>query len=98
MDGRGAAHLVVTGRAVAAISPVSVRTHRERGITLVSPATGQRIQWAAHGQVFAASVDPVFSPDGRRLAYTKTRDDFSSDVYLVAIGADGKPAGEKTLN
>jgi dipeptidyl aminopeptidase/acylaminoacyl peptidase len=27
-----------------AISPVSVRTHRERGITLVSPATGQRIE------------------------------------------------------
>jgi Tol biopolymer transport system component len=39
----------------------------------------------------------VFSPDGRRLAYTKTRDDFSSDVYLVAVGADGKPAGAPTL-
>jgi len=76
-----------------AISPVSVRTHRERGITLVSPATGQRIEWAAIDPVFAASVDPVFSPDGGRLAYTKMRDDFSSDVYLVAVGADGRPAG-----
>jgi serine/threonine protein kinase len=80
-----------------AISPVSVRTHRERGITLVSPTTGQRIEWAAIDKVFAASVDPAFSPDGSRLAYTKTRDDFSSDVYLVAVGADGKPAGTPTL-
>ncbi len=80
-----------------AISPVSVRTHRERGITLVSPATGQRIEWAAIDTTFAVSVDPVFSPDGRRLAYTKTRDDFSSDVYLVAIGADGKPGGAPML-
>jgi len=80
-----------------AISPVSVRTHRERGITLVSPATGERIEWAAIDKVFAAAVDPVFSPDGRRLAYTKTRDDFSSDVYLVGVGADGRPAGEPTM-
>jgi serine/threonine protein kinase len=80
-----------------AFSPVSVRLHRERGITLVSPATGQRIEWASIDKVFAASVDPVFSPDGGRLAYTKTRDDFSSDVYLVAVGADGRPAGAPAL-
>jgi len=80
-----------------AISPVSVRSARERGITLVSPATGRRIDWAAIDKTFAASVDPVFSPDGSRLAYTKTRDDFSSDVYLVAVGADGRPGGAPAL-
>jgi eukaryotic-like serine/threonine-protein kinase len=80
-----------------AISPVSVRSARDRGITLVSPATGRQIDWAAIDKTFAASVDPVFSPDGSRLAYTKTRDDFSSDVYLVAVGADGKPGGTPTL-
>ncbi len=80
-----------------ALSPVSVRSARERGITLVSAATGQQIDWAALDKTFAASVDPVFSPDGRRLAYTKTRGDFSSDVYLVAVGADGKPGGAPTL-
>jgi Tol biopolymer transport system component/serine/threonine protein kinase len=80
-----------------AISPVSVRTHRERGITLVSPGTGQRVDWAAIDATFAASVDPVFSPDGQRIAYTKTRGDFSSEVYLVAVTADGKPGGAPTL-
>jgi Tol biopolymer transport system component len=80
-----------------AFSPVSVRTHRERGITLVSPATGRRVDWATIDATFAASVDPVFSPDGRRLAYTKTRDDFSSDVYLVTVGDDGRPGGPPAL-
>ena len=80
-----------------AFSPVSVRTHRERGITLLSPATGRQVDWAAIDPTFAASVDPVFSPDGRRLAYTKTRGDFSSDVYLVTVGADGRPGGPPAL-
>ena len=80
-----------------ALSPVSVRTHRERGITLVSPATGRQVDWAALDKTFAASVDPVFSPDGRRLAYTKTRDDFSSDVYLVTVTPDGRPGGPPSL-
>ena len=39
------------------------------------------------------SADPIFSPDGTRLAYTRTREDFSSEVYLAAVGADGKPGG-----
>ena len=80
-----------------AVSPVSVRTHRERGITLVSPGTGQQVDWTALDPTFAASVDPVFSPDGQRIAYTKTRGDFSSDVYLVAVTADGKPGGAPEL-
>ena len=80
-----------------AISPVSVRSHRERGITLVSPATGETVEWKTIDPAFAGSTDPDFSPDGQRLAYTRTRDDFSSDLYLARVGADGKPIGPPEL-
>jgi Tol biopolymer transport system component/tRNA A-37 threonylcarbamoyl transferase component Bud32 len=80
-----------------ALSPVSFRAHRERGITLVSPATGERIEWASIDKRFAGSTDPVFSPDGTRLAYTRTRDDFSAEVYLAPVNADGRPGGPPTL-
>ena len=80
-----------------AISPVSVRSHRERGITLVSPATGEIIEWTTIDKDFAGSADPVFSPDGKRVAYTRTRDDFSSDLYLATVGTDGKPIGPPVL-
>ena len=80
-----------------AISPVSVRSHRERGITIVSPATGEVIEWTTIDKAFAGSADPIFSPDGKRLAYTRTRDDFSSDLYLATVGPDGKPIGPPVL-
>ena len=80
-----------------AISPVSVRSHRERGITIVSPATGEVIEWTTIDKSFAGSADPIFSPDGKRLAYTRTRDDFSSDLYLATVGPDGKPIGPPVL-
>ena len=79
-----------------ALSPVSVRTHRERGITLVSPATGHQVEWVGLDPAFTASDNPIFSPDGRRIAYTKFRDDFSSDVFVAKVGADGRPAGPPT--
>jgi serine/threonine protein kinase len=80
------------GRFVA-ISPVSVRQHNERGITLVSPLTGEQIAWATIDPVYKGSADPIFSPDGSQIAYTRTREDFSSEVYLAPVGADGKPSG-----
>ena len=76
-----------------ALSPVSVRVHRERGITLVSPGTGRQVEWVGLDPAFTASENPVFSPDGQRIAYTKFRDDFSSDVFVARVGADGRPAG-----
>jgi hypothetical protein len=63
----------------------------------VSPATGEIVEWKTIDPAFAGSTDPVFSPDGQRLAYTRTRDDFSSDLYLARVGADGKPIGPPEL-
>jgi serine/threonine protein kinase/Tol biopolymer transport system component len=79
-----------------ALSPVTVRTHRERGITLVEPATSRQVDWAALEPAYAASENPIFSPDGRRLAFTKMRDDFSADVFVAEVDADGRPVGSPT--
>jgi eukaryotic-like serine/threonine-protein kinase len=84
------------GRWLAA-SPVSARFHRERGITLIAPTTGEQIAWASIDPAFAGSTDPIFSPDGGRIAYTRMREDFSAEVYIAAVGADGKPAGAPVL-
>jgi len=79
-----------------ALSPVSTRTHRERGITLVEPATNKQVEWAGLEPAYAASENPIFSRDGRRIAFTKMRDDFSSDVFVADVEADGRPAGPPT--
>ena len=42
------------------------------------------------------SAEPAFSPDGRRLAYTRTTGDFTGQVNIVGVGADGKPVGAPT--
>jgi Tol biopolymer transport system component len=76
-----------------AISPVSPRTGVDGGIELVSPNTGERISWVAIDPAFVGSAEPAFSPDGHRLAYTRTTGDFTGEVNIVAVGADGKPAG-----
>jgi len=81
-----------------AISPAGILTSRDDGITLVSPTTGERIEWAHLDKAYAASTQPAFSPnDGRRVAFIYPRGDFSSDLYIAEVGADGRPAGPPTL-
>src|SRR6188474_2201677 len=80
-----------------AASPATLRSNADQGITLVSPSTGERIDWAAIDKSYAGSTDPAFSPDGRRVVFTKARDDFSADAYLATVTPDGKPAGPPTL-
>ena len=79
-----------------AVSAVSPRGNMGQGVVLVSPITGERINWAALDRVFGGSGDPAFSPDGRRLAYTRTTGDFTGEINIVAVGADGKPLGSPT--
>jgi serine/threonine protein kinase len=71
--------------------------NRSGGITLVAPATGERIDWAALDPAFAGSFEPAFSPDGRRVAYVRRTGDLTDDLYVVSVGPDGKPAGRPTL-
>jgi Tol biopolymer transport system component len=80
-----------------AASPASVTVRRDEGITLVSPATGERIDWAHLDKAYAASTQPAFSPNGRRIAFIYPRGDYSSDLYLAEVGVGGRPAGPPTL-
>jgi Tol biopolymer transport system component len=63
----------------------------------VSPATGERVDWARLDKAYAASTQPAFSPNGRRIAFIYPRGDFSSDLYVAEVGAGGRPAGPPTL-
>ena len=76
-----------------AVSPVAIRDLRDKGVTLIAPSTGERVEWAAIDKSFAGSTDPVFSADGRRIAYIVQRDDFSADVFVAPVGAGGRPDG-----
>jgi Tol biopolymer transport system component len=76
-----------------AVSPVVPRGNLDRGIVLVSPDTGERIEWANVDPAFKASAAPAFSPDGRRVAFVRPKDDFASDLFVVDVGADGRPSG-----
>jgi serine/threonine protein kinase/Tol biopolymer transport system component len=66
------------------------------GIVLVSPVTGERVDWVTLDAVFLGTEAAAFSPDGRRLAYTRTTGDFTGQVNIVGVGADGKPVGAPT--
>jgi eukaryotic-like serine/threonine-protein kinase len=65
----------------------------ERGIVLVAVATGERVEWAAIDRTLANSSDPAFSPDGRRVAFTRRTGEFTGELYVVPVGADGRPTG-----
>ena len=80
-----------------AVSPSSLRSGPDKGITVVSPVTGERIEWASLDKSFAGSSEPAFSPDGRRIAFVRPRDDFSSDVYVVPVGATCDRPGRSRL-
>ena len=76
-----------------ATSPVNIRANVDRGITLVSPTTGEQIEWTAIDAAYAGSTDPAFSPDGRQIAFVRFLDDFSADLFVAPVAPDGKPGG-----
>jgi eukaryotic-like serine/threonine-protein kinase len=80
-----------------ATSAAGIRDARDTGVTLISTATGVALDWATVDRAHAGSVDPAFSPDGRRIAYVVQKDDFAADLYVVSVSSDGKPSGSPTL-
>jgi len=80
-----------------AISPASARAHLDKGIVMISPTTTEKLDWTTIDRAFVSSAEPVFSPDGRRLAYTTFTGDFTGQVHIVAVGNDGKPSGQPIL-
>lgn len=80
------------GRWIAA-SAVAPRQSLDRGIVMISAASGDRIEWADIDSAYRGSSWPVFSPDGRRVAFLKPRDDFASDLFVASVSNDGRPDG-----
>jgi Tol biopolymer transport system component len=74
-------------------SPATIRAAKDRGITFISPTTGERIDWVTLDTSYEESTDPALSPDGRQVAFIKLRDDFSADLFVGPVAADGKPGG-----
>jgi len=66
----------------------------DRGIVLISPATGGRVEWRGLNPILTAATEPMFSPDGKRLAFIKTAGDLTGEAYVVDVGDDGRPASE----
>ena len=66
----------------------------DRGIVLVSAASGARIDWRTLNPALAGSGEPMFSPDGKRLAYIRTTGDFTGEAYVIGVADEGRPLGE----
>jgi Tol biopolymer transport system component len=81
-----------------AASPVSNTANRDRGIVFIPLSGGEPIDLARLNPAFAGSRDPAFSPDGTRLAYVRTRGDFSSEIGIVDLTADKKPGTPRTVS
>jgi hypothetical protein len=47
-------------------SPATIRAARDRGITFVSPTTGERIDWVALDKSYEESTDPACRQTGGR--------------------------------
>jgi Tol biopolymer transport system component len=82
------------GRWIATSSAVeSTGLGVHKGIVLISSTTGEQVVWAAKSDAFIGSMDPAFSPDGRRVAYTRATGAYTGQLNIVPVGSDGTPAG-----
>lgn len=59
-------------------------------IFLLSVANGERFRLTSPPAPYSADVQPVFSPDGKTLAFTRTIGFSSGDIYLLSL-AGGEP-------
>ncbi len=76
-----------------AVSRVVAGVATGDGIILISPVSGERIDLSALDPALAGSREPAFSPDGRRLAFTRAAGAYTGELYVIPLGGDGRPAG-----
>ena len=65
--------------------------------TAESSWSHRRLARASNGglnPILTAASEPMFSPDGKRLAYIKTAGDLTGEAYVVDVGDDGRPASD----
>ncbi len=61
---------------------------------LLSPATGEKRRLTSPPQTTEGDADPAFSPDGRRLAFIRSRRTDVSDIFALSLSKDLVPEGE----
>jgi Tol biopolymer transport system component len=62
-------------------------------VFLLSPETGEKRKLTSPPAQYRGDFEPAFSPDGRNLAFVRSRTGWQSDVYLVPVGRDGSAGG-----
>ena len=75
---------------------VADRTSADQPSTLflLSPATGEKRRLTSPPQTTEGDSDPAFSPDGRRLAFVRSRSTLIAEVFAVSVSRDLAPEGE----
>jgi Tol biopolymer transport system component/predicted Ser/Thr protein kinase len=61
---------------------------------LLSPATGEKRRLTSPPQTTEGDADPAFSPDGRRLAFIRSRRTIVSEIFALSLSKDLVPEGE----
>jgi Tol biopolymer transport system component/predicted Ser/Thr protein kinase len=61
---------------------------------LLSPATGEKRRLTSPPQTTEGDTDPAFSPDGRRLAFSRSRSTLMSEIYALSLSKDLVPQAE----
>jgi Tol biopolymer transport system component len=82
---------------VLATTETNPKNDQASSLYLLSTETGQRFQIPNPTNPKATDVDPVFSPDGHRLLFTRCDGPFYCGLYLLDVAADYHPAGPARL-
>jgi Tol biopolymer transport system component len=77
-----------------AVSQSGIRVNTDKGILLVSPITGEQVDWAALDPEYAGSLDQAFSSDGRRLAFVRGTAEHVGSLFVVDVDPEGRPTGK----
>jgi Tol biopolymer transport system component/serine/threonine protein kinase len=64
------------------------------GVSVISPETGEKRTLTSPPKQYFGDFSPHFSPDGKALAFIRSRSELASGIYPLSINAGGEPRGE----
>jgi serine/threonine protein kinase len=76
------------------VVPDTVTPGDKRSLYLLSPGDGERRRLTFPAPDSEADDDPSFSPDGRSIAFTRARNEFAQDVYVLHLSSELTPLGD----